>query len=138
MRFPLTPVCVAVTLLWTATGTEPRVRPILARNLPHLNGAAAKATLIEVNYGPGESSPTHTHPCAVMGYVVEGAVRMQVDSGPETIYRKGDGFYEAPNGVHAISANASRTERAKFVAYFVCDHEAPLSADLPQHSGDRP
>lgn len=123
-------IACALAVVFSAA-QEPRVRPIQARALPRLNGAALKATMIEVNYGPGESSPIHTHPCPVLGYVVNGAVRMQVDGGPETVYRRGEGFYEPPNAVHGISANASSTEPAKFLAAFVCDHDAPLSSDLP-------
>lgn len=120
----------ALALLLSAAPPA-RVRPIQTHTLPRLNGAALKATMIEVNYGPGESSPIHTHPCPVLGYVVEGAVRMQVDGGPETVYHRGEGFYEPPNAVHGISANASRTEPATFLATFVCDHDAPLSSDVP-------
>jgi len=39
----------------------------------------------------------------------------------------GESFFEPANGVHLISANASRTAPAKFLAYFLCDHETKLS-----------
>ncbi|HST11303.1 MAG TPA: cupin domain-containing protein [Terriglobales bacterium] len=103
----------------------------LVTPLPPLDGQHLKATLVEVNYGPGEASPPHSHPCAVVGYVVEGAMRMRVEGQPVKVYSAGDSFYEAPNGVHAVSANASETKPAKFVAYFVCDREQPLSVDVP-------
>jgi quercetin dioxygenase-like cupin family protein len=51
-----------------------------------------------------------------------------VEGQPEAIYKAGDTFYEAPNGVHAVSANASQTRPAKLVAFFVCDREVPLSS----------
>ena len=108
-----------------------RARIVLAEALPKMDGANLKATLVGVNYGPGESSAPHSHPCPVIGYVVTGTVRMQVKGGPEAVYKAGESFYEAANGVHAVSANASATEPAKFVAFFVCDHEAPLSVAPP-------
>jgi quercetin dioxygenase-like cupin family protein len=86
----------------------------------------------EVTYGPGEWSPAHSHLCAVIGYVIEGAVRMQVKGEPEATYKAGQSLYEAPNGVHAISANASKTERARFLAYFTCDRESPLTVAAPE------
>jgi quercetin dioxygenase-like cupin family protein len=46
---------------------------------------------------------------------------------PENIYKAGESFYESPNGVHEVSANASQTEPDKFIAYFVCDRDVPLS-----------
>jgi quercetin dioxygenase-like cupin family protein len=108
-----------------------RARVVLSQALPKLDGEQLKATLVDVSYGPGESSPPHLHPCAVIGYVVEGALRTQINGEPEMIYRAGESFYEAPNGVHAISANAGTAEPAKFVAFFVCDRETPLSVDVP-------
>jgi quercetin dioxygenase-like cupin family protein len=113
-----------------------RARVLLSTPIPALDGAHVKTTLVEVNYGPGEASPPHTHPCAVVGYVVEGSLRMRVEGQPEKLYSVGESFYEAPNGVHAVSANASATQPAKLIAYFVCDHEAPLSMNVPDsHTG---
>jgi quercetin dioxygenase-like cupin family protein len=57
---------------------------------------------------------------------------MQVKGGTESIYKAGDSFYEAPNGVHLVSANASLTEPATFLAYFICDRTAPLSTQVPE------
>jgi len=113
-----------------------RARVSLATPLPKLDGDHLRATLVEVYYGPGEASPPHSHPCAVVGYVVEGAIRTQVKGEPLAVYKAGESFYEAPNGIHAVSANASATEPAKFVAYFVCDHETALSTDIPAAGQD--
>jgi quercetin dioxygenase-like cupin family protein len=112
--------------------TKERVRVGLSQALQKLDGNHLKATVVEVHYGPGESSPQHSHPCAVIVYVLAGALRTQVKGEPEAIYKVGESFYEAPNGVHIVSANASQTEPATFIAYFVCDHEAALSSDVPE------
>jgi len=94
-----------------------------------------KATVVEVNYGPGESSEPHSHPCAVVGYVVEGTLRTQIKGEAEAIYKAGESFYEAPNGIHMVSANASDEVPLKLLAYFVCDHEVPLSSAAPETKG---
>ena len=121
-------------LAWTQNpgSTKERARVVLSHALPKLNGDHLQATVVEVHYGPGESSPSHSHPCAVIGYVVEGALRTQVKGEPEAIYQAGESFYEPPNGIHVVSANASQTKAATFIAYFVCDHNAPLSSDVPE------
>jgi quercetin dioxygenase-like cupin family protein len=67
----------------------------------------------------------------VIGYVLEGALRTGVDHTPETIVRAGDTFYEAPNGVHRVSANASDREPVRFLAFFLCDSDRPLSVAEP-------
>ncbi|HTV59847.1 MAG TPA: cupin domain-containing protein [Verrucomicrobiae bacterium] len=116
-------------------GQDNTIRPERARvtfthALPRLDGSKLRVTIVEVNYGPGESSRPHTHPCPVVGYVLEGALRTQVAGEAAAVYGPGDSFYEAPHGVHLVSANASDKSRAKFLAFFVCDKEAPLSAPV--------
>jgi quercetin dioxygenase-like cupin family protein len=107
--------------------------------MPPLDGTHLQVTTVEVTYPPGGSSAPRSHPCPVIGYVLKGAVRMQVKGGPLSIYKAGETFYEAPNGIHMVSANASATEPATFLAYFLCDHSAPLSLKVPadKTEGDR-
>jgi quercetin dioxygenase-like cupin family protein len=112
------------------TATQSRIT--FSHTLPKLNGDHLEVKVVEVTYGPGESSKSHSHPCPVIGYVIEGAVRMQVKGEPEAIYKAGESFYEAPNGVHAVSANASDQVPARFLAYFVCDHDTPLTVAVPE------
>jgi len=96
--------------------------------LPALDGNRLKAIVVEVNYAPGEADKPHSHPCTVIGYVAQGAIRFQVKGGaPETVYKAGESFYEPPNGVHQVSANASDKEPARLIAFFVCDHETKLT-----------
>jgi quercetin dioxygenase-like cupin family protein len=110
-----------------------RARMAFSHALPRLDGAHLDAKLVEVTYGPGESSSPHTHPCPIVGYVLEGTVRMRVAGSPEAVYKAGQAFYEEANVNHIVSANASHTRRARFLAFFVCDHEAPLSTEV--HDG---
>jgi quercetin dioxygenase-like cupin family protein len=103
-------------------------RPVFTHLLPKLDGEHLRVTIIEVTYRPGESSPSHTHACPVIGFVIQGTIRMKVKGEPERIYKNGQSFYEAPNGVHEVSANDSKTDPARFLAYFVCDRDGPLSS----------
>ena len=110
-----------------------QVREAFRYPLPHMDGAALRLQGIEVRYAPGGASEPHSHPCPVIGYVLEGALRSQVEGQPEAIYKAGESFYEAAHGVHVVSASASATEPVRFLAIFVCDHDAPLSG--PPASG---
>lgn len=110
------------------------VRVAREQSLPRLAGERLKATLVEVTYAPGASSPAHSHPCPVIGYVLSGELRTQVKGGAEAKYRAGETFYEPPDGVHLVSANASSTAPAKLLAIFVCDHEAELSTPVNSES----
>lgn len=37
----------------------------------------------------------------------------------------------APNGVHQVSANASKQDSVRFLASFACDHDPPLTKPAP-------
>lgn len=117
-------------------GSRPeRARVALTHALPPLDGSRLRVTVVEVNYGPGEESLPHTHPCPVVGYVLEGDLRTQVAGEAAAVYGPGESFYEAPNGVHQVSANASKSTSTRFLAFFVCDTDAPLSAPAHEPKG---
>ena len=133
--------CLAMAGLHAASGRSASQQPpvhraspapgVFSQALPPMDGQHLVVKLVAVTYPPGGSSRPHSHPCAVIVHVVEGALRMQVKGGPETIVRAGENYYETPNGTHAVSANASPTEPARFLAYFVCDHDTPLTVPPP-------
>lgn len=144
--FVLLSAAFMTTIAWAylqaaPSGSAPkeRARVVLAHPLPELNGDHLKTVLVEVNYGPGESSTPHSHPCPVIGYVVEGVIRTEVLGRPERMVKAGETFYEDPGAIHAVSANASNSQPAKFLAYFVCDRDTPLSIDVPanEHPGGK-
>lgn len=113
-----------------ASGAK-EVRVAFTQAVPQLDGSHLQATLVEVTYGPGASSAPHSHPCPVIVYVVKGTLRAKVKGEPEAVYHAGQSFYEPPNGVHQVSANASTTQPVKFIAYFLCDHDTELSVPQP-------
>ena len=57
------------------------------------------------------------------GYAHIGVINELLDRGLARLQRT---FYEAPGDVHTLSRNASQTERAKFLVFFVKDKRAPI------------
>jgi quercetin dioxygenase-like cupin family protein len=100
---------------------EARITLVYQHELPNVPGKSVKGVLVE--YGPGASSPGHTHPKSAFIYatVLEGAIRSQVNDGPAQTYQAGQNFSELPGDRHAVSANASKTKPAKLLAVFVVD-----------------
>ena len=113
-----------------APGGGAQVRTAFTGGLPEMEGDRLRATVLEVTYEPGGASTPHRHPCPVVGYVVQGNLRTQAEGGRAAVYRAGETFFEAPNVVHLVSANARDDKPARFLAIFTCDRETPLS--LPQ------
>jgi quercetin dioxygenase-like cupin family protein len=101
-------------------------RSLMAHGLPAVFGAHPRAELFEVTYPPGGSSHPHQHGCPVVGYVLEGSLRWQLQGGAERVFVAGTAFYEDPTDVHIVSANASRDRPVRFLAFFVCDDDRPL------------
>jgi len=134
-------LCLAVpaSMPGPARATDPaKARLVIAQALPRLDGDHLKLRLVEVSYGPGGSSEPHSHPCPVVGYVIEGALRTQVRGQAEVVYRAGESFFEEPNGAHLVSANASQDRPVRFLAYFTCDSDVPLSVAVPEAGSARP
>ena len=101
-----------------------RVTLVYQHELPNVPGKSIKGVLVE--YGPGGHSEAHTHPASAFIYatVIEGAIASQVNEGPVKTYLTGESFSELPGDRHLVSANASKTKRAKLLAVFVVDTEA--------------
>jgi quercetin dioxygenase-like cupin family protein len=82
--------------------------------------------MITVQYPPGCVDPVHRHNAHAFLYVLEGSIVMQVRGGKEVTLKPGDTFYEGSDDVHTVGRNASMTEPAKFVVFFVKDKGAPV------------
>jgi quercetin dioxygenase-like cupin family protein len=91
--------------------------PLMTKHLPDLPG---KEGLVEtVVLAPGEVVPAHRHNADVFAYVLDGSLITQVQGGkPQTVHA-GEVFYESPTDVHIGSRNASTTQPAKLLVFFV-------------------
>jgi quercetin dioxygenase-like cupin family protein len=112
-------------------------RELVTHSVPPLGGSTLLMQVVEVTYEPGGWSASHQHPCPVVGYVLEGAVRMQLAGQPERVYAAGETFTERPGDIHVVSSNASDTRPARFLAYFACDTDGPRSVPTPAPGGPR-
>ena len=103
------------------------ITPVFAYELPNLPGQTMTAVLVE--YAPGASTPPHRHTSqgSVVAYVLEGAIRSQVNDGPETVFQAGESWLEPPGAAHSVSANASATDPARLLAVFVAEDGAELT-----------
>jgi len=87
-----------------------------------LIGARGKEVLmITVTYLPAGASVPHRHDAQVFVYVLEGELTMQLKGGTAHTLGPGQTFYEGPEDVHQVSANASPTKPAKILVFMVKD-----------------
>ncbi len=105
-----------------------KVTPLLTKDLVGLAGK--EGTMLTVEYAPGAVSAKHRHNANTFVYVLEGSIVMQVEGGKEVTLGPGQTFYESPADIHAVSKNASATQPAKFLVFFVKDKDAPASVPV--------
>jgi len=97
--------------------------PLMTKNLPDVPG---KEGLIEtVVLSPGEVVPAHRHNADVFAYVLQGSIITQMKGGRPQTVRAGEVFYESPTEVHVASRNASTTQPATLLVFFVKKRGAP-------------
>jgi quercetin dioxygenase-like cupin family protein len=87
--------------------------------------------VLEVRYPPGVKSASHRHNAHTVVYVLEGTVIMQVAGGERKTLTAGEVFYENPDDIHSVSMNASDTEPARIVVYFLKEKDAPITEPAP-------
>ena len=103
--------------------------PLLQKTLTDLPDREGLMLIVE--YPPGASSAKHRHNAHTFVYVLEGTVIMQVEGGERVTLKPGETFYETPDDIHVVSMNASETEPAKILVFFVKRQGAPLSVPVP-------
>jgi quercetin dioxygenase-like cupin family protein len=93
------------------------VRTLAVRDIAEkLDGKKAKATMVEVTLGPGESDAPHRHPGPGFGYVLEGEYEWAIDDNPARTLKAGDTFYEPTRCLHRVSRNPSKTGKTRILA----------------------
>jgi quercetin dioxygenase-like cupin family protein len=101
------------------------VKPLVTRDLAGIPGK--EVVMLTVEYLPGGASMPHRHDANVFVYVLEGSMIMQVKGKEPVTLKPGDTFYEGPDDIHETSANASKTEPAKFLVFIVKDKGVPTT-----------
>ena len=108
-------------LVKTAAQDRETVTPAFQEAIPNIPGKSL--TGIVVSYPPGGKTPAHTHACSafIVGYVLSGSIRSQVNGGKIQVFHVGEHWMEPPGAHHQISENASTTEPASLLAISAAD-----------------
>lgn len=105
------------------------VAELMTRDLN--SGSDKEVVMLTVTYPPAGASLPHRHDAQVFVYVLEGELTMQVRGSPAVTLRPGQTFYEAPDDVHVVSANASKTSIARMLVIMIKDRGKPGSRLVP-------
>jgi quercetin dioxygenase-like cupin family protein len=124
----MTNIKLILVLLCLMTGAamaqQPEIATLMSKDIKDMPGK--EAVMLTVEYAPGGSDPIHRHNAQAFVYVLEGTVVMEVKGGKQVTLKPGQTFYEGPDDIHTVGRNASSTEPAKFVVFFIKDKGAPI------------
>ena len=120
---------VLLTILSSASvAQQSTATALLQKDLTDIEGR--EAVVLEVVYPPGVASSSHRHNAHTFVYVLEGTVEMQVAGGKLQRLVAGQTFYESPSDIHSVSRNASDTEPAKILVFFIKMKGAAMSEQV--------
>ena len=86
------------------------------------NGVFTSADVREIRLQSGR----HLHPCAVLGYIVEGTATYQIEGEAKQILPAGSAFHEPAGAIIANFGNASASEPMTFVAFYLLNGDQEL------------
>jgi quercetin dioxygenase-like cupin family protein len=115
--------CCSVLAFGSANAQTGTATQLMTKDLPDVPG---KEGMIEtVDFAPGEASQPHRHNADLFVYVLEGSIITQLNGGSSQTVHAGEVFYESPTDVHSVSRNASETQPAKLLVFYVKAKGAP-------------
>ena len=128
---------VALSVISTAAIAEnfpPLQRvPVLEEAIPSANPAVKLVRGARIRFAPRQPTGFHRHPISVVGVVTAGSFIIKKEGEPEKVVKAGEPFFEVAGVTTERFDNASDTEPAEIVAFFLTDtKDRPLIEMLGQ------
>jgi quercetin dioxygenase-like cupin family protein len=109
----------------SAVNSPPKQQAINRKSLLNAQLESAKTTkrveAKQIYFEPGQITGHHDHPCPVVGYILKGSVKFQIEGEPPKVLHTGDAFFEPPDKRVLHFDNASDTDPVTFVAFYLLD-----------------
>ena len=95
--------------------------PVLEETIPSANPAVKMVRGARIRFAPRQPTTLHRHPISVAGVVTAGSFVFKREGEPEKVIRAGDAFFEPAGVTIEKFDNASSTETAELVAFYLAD-----------------
>ena len=107
--------------------------PVLEEAIPSTNPAIKLVRGARIRFAPRQTTGLHRHPISVAGVVTAGSFIFKREGEPEKVIKTGEPFFEPAGLTTERFDNASATEPAEIVAFFLTDtKDRPLIEMLGQ------
>jgi quercetin dioxygenase-like cupin family protein len=95
--------------------------PLLEEALPSVNPAVRLIKGARIRFAPGQPTGLHRHPISTVGVVTAGSFNFQPEGEPVRLLKTGDGFFEPAGHTILKFDNASASEDAEIVCFYLAD-----------------
>ena len=107
--------------------------PVLEEAIPSTNPPVKLVRGARIRFAPRQTTGLHRHPISVAGVVTAGSFIIKKEGEPEKLVKTGEPFFEAAGVPTERFDNASDTEPAELVAFYLADtKDRPLIEMLGQ------
>jgi quercetin dioxygenase-like cupin family protein len=96
-------------------------QPIFEEALPPGNPPVRLIKGARIRFAPGQPTGLHRHPVSTVGVVTLGSFIYQREGEEPKVLQRGDGFFEPANCTMLHFDNASSSEPAEIVCYYLSD-----------------
>ena len=95
--------------------------PVLEKRLPDANPPVRLVKGARIRFAPGQPTGLHRHPISTCGVVTKGSFIFQIEGESEMRLETGDGFFEPAGETILRFDNASPSEAAEIVCFYLTD-----------------
>jgi quercetin dioxygenase-like cupin family protein len=101
--------------------------PVLEEAIPSANPAVKMVRGARIRFAPRQPTGLHRHPISVAGVVTAGSFVFKREGEPEKVIKTGDAFFEPAGVITERFDNASSSEPAEIIAFYLTDtRDRPL------------
>lgn len=127
---------IGVSLVWvmaiagvTAAGAQPAgfKRTVLQRSDISIPGR--EAVMAKIEFGPGVQSGRHTHPGEEAGYVLDGALRFDIEGKAPVTLKAGEAFFIEAGRPHNVLNEGPAA--AAILGTYIVEKGKPLATPAP-------
>jgi quercetin dioxygenase-like cupin family protein len=95
--------------------------PLLEEELPVANPTVRLIKGARIKFAPGQPTGLHRHPVSTVGVVTAGSFNFQQEGKPVQLLNTGDSFFEPAGRTILKFDNASASEPAEIVCFYLAD-----------------
>lgn len=98
-----------------------QARTFAGRELPSANPIVRLIKGARIKFAPGQPTGLHRHPVSIVGVVTAGSFTLQLEGKPPQLLKTGDSFFEPAGQTILKLDNASTSEPAEIVCFYLAD-----------------